>query len=101
MERKKDISSKEKAMIWAWLLENVKTSEITARLGRAESAIRKHLAVLKKLMSTVPPPPSKTRTGRKGKVTVRMIERLKIYVTRNPFKTARELKNEVLGWEDI
>jgi transposase len=30
-----------------------------------------------------------------------MIERLKIYVTRNPFKTARELKNEVFGWEEI
>jgi hypothetical protein len=30
MGRKKDISSKEKAMIKAWLLENVKTSEIAA-----------------------------------------------------------------------
>jgi hypothetical protein len=88
-------------MIRAWLLENVKTSEIAARLGRAERAIRKHVAVLKKLPPIVPPPSSKSRTGRKGKVTVRMIERLKIYVTRNPFKTARELKNEVFGWEDI
>jgi DNA-binding CsgD family transcriptional regulator len=48
MGRKRYISSKEKAMIRAWLLENVKTSEIAAQLGRAERAIRKHVAVLKK-----------------------------------------------------
>ncbi len=30
-----------------------------------------------------------------------MIKRLKIHITRNLFKTARELKNEVFSWEDI
>jgi hypothetical protein len=95
-------------MIQAWLLDNVKTSEIAPQLGRVASAVRKHVAVLKKLpptvppptaplQPTVPPPPTKVRTGRKRKVTVRMTERLKICVTRNPFKTARELKNEVYG----
>ncbi len=83
------------------MLDKVKTSEIAAWLGRAASAIRKHVAVFRKLLLTLPPPPSKARTGRKGKVTARMTERLKIYVTRNPFKTARELKKEVFGWEEI
>jgi hypothetical protein len=88
-------------MMKAWLLDKVKTSEIVARLGRAASAIRKHVAVLKKLPPTLPLPPSKARIGRKGKVIARMTEMLKIYVTRNPFKTARELKKAVFGWEEI
>jgi hypothetical protein len=46
MGKKKDISAEKKAMIQAWLLDNVKTSEMAARLGRAASAVRKHVAVL-------------------------------------------------------
>jgi hypothetical protein len=106
---KKDISFEEKLIIQAWLLENVKTTDIAAQLACAASAFRKHIAVLKKLPLTAlptapptsPPPPSKAWTGRKMKVTKRMTERLKIYVTRNHFKTARELKNEVYGWSEI
>ncbi len=78
MGSKKVVSAEEKAMIKAWLLENVKASEIAARLGCAASATRKHVAVLKKLLPTGPSPPSKARTCRKGKVTVRMTARLKI-----------------------
>jgi hypothetical protein len=85
--KEKDISAK-KEVIQTWLLDNVKTSKIAARLGRAASAVRKHVADLKKLLLTAPPPPSEARIGRKGKVTARMTERLKIYVTRNHFKTA-------------
>jgi hypothetical protein len=69
-------------------------------LGHASSVIRKHYAVLKKVLPTVPLPSSNTRTGRKREVTTRMTESLKIYVARNPFKMARKRK-EVYGWSDI
>jgi transposase len=69
---KKDISPEEKAKIIAWLQVGIKSTEIAARLGRAASAIRKHIAVLKTLPLTTPPPPAKKRTGRKRKVTTNM-----------------------------
>jgi hypothetical protein len=65
----KDISFEEKLIIQAWLLENVKMTNIAAQLGCAVSAFRKHIAVLKKLppttlataLPTLLPPPSKAK----------------------------------------
>jgi hypothetical protein len=41
------------------------------------------------------------RKGRILKISVRMKERLRLFASRHPFKSARELKNEVIGWGDI
>ncbi len=101
MGRKKDISPEEKAKVIAWLQEGMKTTEVAACLSHAPSAIRKHIAVLKTLPLTAPPPPAKKRTDRKRKVTTNMKVRMGLFVKRNPFKTARELRNEVFGWSKI
>jgi hypothetical protein len=58
MWRKKDSSPEEKAKVMAWLQEGVKTTEIAAHLGRAPSAVRKYIAILKTLS-----PPAEKRTA--------------------------------------
>lgn len=101
MGRKKDISLEEKTRIVCWAQEGVKTTEIAARLGRHPAAVRKHLAVLRKQPENAPPPPPKHKSGRPSKATAVMKESLRREVLNCPFKTARELKNDVPGWSDI
>ncbi len=86
MGRKKDISPEKKAKVIAWLQEGMKTTEIAARLGHAPTAIRKHIAVLKTLPLTVPPPPAKKRTSRKRKVTTNMKVRMDLFFKRYSLK---------------
>jgi hypothetical protein len=91
MGRKRDISIEEKIKIGCWADEGAKTAEIAARLGRHPAAIRKHIAVFKKMPKNAPP--TTKRKGRISKITVRMKDRLRIFASRHPFKSARELKN--------
>jgi hypothetical protein len=60
-----------------------------------------HLSVLKSLPPNATPPPPKARSGRPSKTNFRQDLRLKRYVEKFPFKSARELKNEVQGWHDV
>jgi hypothetical protein len=101
MGRKRDISIEEKIKIGCWADEGVKTAEIAARLGRHPAAIRKHIAILKKMPKNPPPTPTTKRKGRISKITIRMKDRLRTFASRHPFKSARELKNEVMGWGNI
>jgi hypothetical protein len=98
MGQKSDISLEEKIKIGCWSEEGVKTAEITARLGCHPAAVHKHIALLKKMLKNAPPLPTKTRKGRISKISVGMKERLRLFASRHPFKSARELKNEVMGW---
>jgi hypothetical protein len=68
------------AKVMAWLQEGVKTTENTARLGCATSAVTKHIATLKTLLPTTPPPAARKRTGRKRKVNANMMMRMSLYV---------------------
>ena len=101
MGRKKDLSIEEKAKATSWREVGMKTSEIAARLGRHPSAIRKLLALKRDQAAMASPPPLPSRTGPKPKISTIMKTRLNSYVMKNPFKTARELKNEVGGWSHI
>jgi hypothetical protein len=101
MGRKSDISLEEKIKIGCWVDEGIITAEIAARLGRHPAAIRKHIAVFKKMPKNALPTPTTKRKGRISKISVRMKERLMIFASRQPFKSARELKNKVMGWGDI
>ncbi len=74
------------------------TTEIAAHLGRAVSAVRKQIAILKTLPPTTSPSALRTRKGRISKITMYMKDRLWRYVNALPFKTAKQLKNEVFGW---
>ncbi len=101
MGRKRDISLEEKLKIVCWAEEGIKTAKIAARLGRHPAAVRKHIVLFKKMPKIAPPPLTKTRKGRISKITVRMKERLRLFASRNPFKSAWELKKEVISWGDI
>jgi predicted ArsR family transcriptional regulator len=83
-----------------WAAEEVSTKEIAACLGVHPSTIRRHLAVLRELPPNTSLPPTKARSGRPWTKTYKLEARLRNYVLRNPFKTARELKDEVAGSGD-
>jgi transposase len=101
MRRNKNFSLEELTSLKCWLQFGVKTKEMAARLGRSEAGVRLQVKRIKTLppnASLLPPPP---KSGRPFKTTKVQDERLKKYVVKNPFKTARELKNEVPGWSDV
>jgi hypothetical protein len=63
--------------------------------------ICKHIAVIKILpLDELPTPPTK-RPGRKRLSTDRLDNRLRHYVHQFPFKTAKQHKNKVPGWQNI
>jgi transposase len=60
-----------------------------------------HFSVLKKLPPNGSPPPPKARSGRPIKTSKTQVQRLKAYVEKYLFKSAEQLKNEVVGWDDV
>jgi hypothetical protein len=86
-------------MCWGEI--RIKNKEIVARLGPRERAVWIHLSVLKKLPPNGSPPPPKARFGHPSKTSKAQDQRLKAYVEKYPFKSVRQLKNEVVGWADF
>jgi hypothetical protein len=84
-----------------WGEIRIKSKEIVARLGRRERAVWIHLSVLKKLPPNGSPPPPKARSGHPSKASKAQDQRLKAYVEKYPLKSARQLKNQVVGWADF
>jgi hypothetical protein len=84
-----------------WAAEGVKTKQIATRLGHSKRAIRMHHCVLKSLPPNATLPPPKAGSGRPSKTNLIQDLRLKKYVKKFPFKSARELKNKVQGWRDV
>jgi transposase len=97
----KQFSTEEKSKIMCWGEIGIKSKEIAARLGRRERAVWIHLSVLKKLPPNGSLLPPKARSGRPSKTSKAQDKRLKAYVEKYPFKSARQLKNEVVGWADV
>jgi hypothetical protein len=84
MPPKKQISSEEKLQIRCWAEAGISTAEIAKRLGRHIRSIQKVIVALKKVPANMPPPPPVKRPGRPKLVSYRMIERLRLFITRNP-----------------
>ena len=101
MPRAKQFDVEEKVKIVLWFREGIAPKEIASRLQRNVSAVRKVIRDNKTLPITATPPPPKKRTGRPAAATATQEERLRRYVLKHPFKTARELKREVSGWHDV
>jgi transposase len=101
MGTEKRFSLEELTSIKCWLQFGVKTKEIAARLGRSERSVRRQFSRLRSLPPKASPLPPKATTGRPTATSTIQDERLKRYVLKNPFKSARELKNEVPGWSDV
>ena len=99
MPRAKQFSMIEKTRIQCWFHEGMSTTEIAAQLGRNAAAVRRIVASIRDLPEFAPPSPAAKRSGRPRAATFKQEKRLKNYVMANPFKTAKELKREVPGWE--
>jgi hypothetical protein len=93
MGKGKQFSTEEKSKIKCWGEIGIKSKEIAARLGRRERVVWIHLSVLKKLPPNASPPPPKARSGHPSKTSKTQDQRLKAYVEKYPFKSARQLKN--------
>ncbi len=87
------LSYADKTRIMCSLQEKIPNSKIAARLGHHPLTIRKHVTVMKKLPPNSLLPPAAARSGRPIKATDRERKRLKNFVQRFPFKTARDVKN--------
>jgi hypothetical protein len=59
------------------------------------------ILALKKVAANMPPPLPMKRPGRPKLVYYRMMERLRLFITRNPFKTVRKVKQELHGFDKI
>ncbi len=104
MGREKRFSLEELTSIKCWLQFGVKMKEITARLGHSERSVRRQIRRLKCLLQNASPLPPKASTWHPTTISMTQDERLTRYVRyvlKKPFKSARELKNEVHGWSNV
>jgi hypothetical protein len=97
MLKAKQFSLEEKTKIMCWAVAGATTKEIATRLSRSKRATCAHIVALKDLLVNTTPPPVATRSGPPIKIMTTQDRRLKSYVEQNPFKSARQLKNEVTG----
>ncbi len=100
MPQGKQFYSAEKSKIMAWYFEEVPAKEIAKRLNRDLSAVHRIIRLNKNLPMAASPLPPKKRSGRPREHTRVQEERLRRYILRHPFKTAKQLKFEVPGWSD-
>jgi len=101
MKKKKDVSIEEKLHILSLAQFGIKNAAIAVHLGRNIRTIQRVIKAQKGVPANTPPPPPVKRSGRPRKITERMKERLRLFVSRAPFKTAREIKQELAGFGDI
>jgi hypothetical protein len=101
MPRSKEISFKEKGRIQHLFHLGITAKDVAMKLDHHPASIRKHIAVFKSLPPDKLPPPRTKRSGKKRLSNDRLDNRLRHYVHQFPFKTAKELKNEVPGWENM
>jgi transposase len=103
MPRGKQFDVGEKTIIMTLFTEGVAPKEIAMRLKRNTAAVRKVIAANRDLPAFTSPPPPKKRSGRPRMMTAKKEERLRKFLLRNPFKTAKEVKAELhhqvpAGW---
>lgn len=101
MPRAKHFSAEEKAMIQAWIVDDIPPKEMAARLGRNVAAVRKWVVKLRSYPPTMTPPPAKRRCGRPRLTTPKQDLLLRHHVLRHPFKTAKQLKADVPGYSKV
>ena len=101
MGKRSQLSIEEKTRILCWRAAGVTAKEMGERLGRNAMTIRRHIAAMKDLPSSATPPPAAARSGCPRVTSVPQDLRMKSYVQKNPFKTAKQLRKEVPGWGNV
>jgi hypothetical protein len=101
IKKSKDISLEEKLHILSLAQFGIKNSEIALKVGRSICSIQRVIKAQKGLAENTPPPPLVKRSGRPRKITKSMMEMLRLFVSCSPFKTGREIKQELYGFGDI
>lgn len=101
MVKKKEFDPVEKAKIKVMYEDGLSTAEIALKLNRSQRGIQRVVKQVKDLPITASPPGAKKRSGRVRTITAGQEKALKIYVRANPFTTARKIKRDVPGWENV
>ena len=101
MPKASEFTSAEKATIKGLREEGMSCKKIASRLGRSEAGVRAIYRTMKDVPLSSSPPRPKQRSGRPRLTTSRQDEQLRRYVNKNPFKTAKELKREVPGFQQM
>lgn len=91
----------EKTKIMMLYKQGISVTEIAYQLGRSTRNVRRVAKALKDLPVDASPPPAKKRSGRPRKTDNRQDERLRRHVLRFPFKSAKQVKNEVPGFQNV
>jgi transposase len=101
MPKRRQFDIAEKTKVMALFHEGVAPKDIAARLNRDVSTVRKVIRDNKKLPVEATLLPAKKRSGHPSLSTSKKVERLRCFVHRFPFKTAREIKEEVAGFANV
>jgi hypothetical protein len=97
MPRGKQFDVCEKTTIMKLFTEGVAPNEIAMWLKRNAAAFCKVIAANRNLPLFTSPPPPKKRNGSPRKMTPKREERLRKFLLRYPFKTAKKVKKEQPG----
>jgi len=95
MPSAKRFTAIELTQIKAWSGEGVDAKTIGERLGRNVAAIRKHIAKMRSLSLSSPPPRPVFSPGRPEALSLHQLSILRKFISKNPFKTAKEIKEEL------
>ena len=97
----RQFSLAEKAKVKLWRDQGFSCKTVATTLGRSEVGVRKIYRQLRDLPDDADPPPASPRSGRPRMTTDRQDEKLRRYVQRFPFKSAKELQREVHGFKNM
>jgi IS30 family transposase len=103
MPKSRQFDVVEKMKVMALFHQGVAPKDIAERLNRDVSTVRKVIRdnATTKLPVDATLPPAKKRSGRPSLATSKKEERLRCFVHRFLFKTAREIKEKVAGFANV
>jgi hypothetical protein len=70
-------------------------------LAAIQPPVRKHVVILKSLMLLMPTSAFKRRPDSHRKISTTIKDRLRRHVLQHPFKSAKQLRTDITGWQKI
>jgi predicted transcriptional regulator len=90
-----------KTKFMAWFAEGVASKEIANRMNRDASTVKRTIQTIKDIPMFANPELPKKHSGRPRLINHKLDERLHHYLLRFLVNTAKELKVNVSGWENV